>query len=229
MRTRIGAAAAAVAFVLIAQAAHAALTPGWECIPTTAQQPVVSGGTGATPSCMSGTTPVLAPTFVSSGVGGKPTVQFANVNVQIVSGSGSTTLGNGTGNLILGYDEAPGAQTGSHDLVLGEGQSYTGVGEIVAGDHNTVQGNFSSALGGYDNVVTSGFAALLGGCSNLIGTGSLALSALCSDTVHHNHEFATVSGGEHNTASGIDASVGGGKGNKASRGCEAIPAAPGTC
>src|ERR1700730_9641622 len=104
MRARIGAAAMAVAFVLIAQAARAAVTPGWECIPTQAGQPVLSGGTGALPSCATGTV-VLAPTFVSSGVGGKPTVQFANVNVQIVSGSGSTTSGNGTGNLILGYDE----------------------------------------------------------------------------------------------------------------------------
>jgi hypothetical protein len=52
----------------IAGAALAATTPGWECVPTTAGQAVVSGGTGATPSCSGATTPVLAPTFVSSGV-----------------------------------------------------------------------------------------------------------------------------------------------------------------
>src|SRR5262245_4924018 len=75
---------------LFAGAAWGAPTPGWECIPTTAGQPVVSGGTGATPVCGSGKTAVLAPTYVPSGVGGKPTVQFAAVNVQIVSGSGAT-------------------------------------------------------------------------------------------------------------------------------------------
>ena len=48
-----------------------AITPGWECVPTTAGQAVVSGGTGSAPSCGAGTTAVLAPTFVSSGVGGE--------------------------------------------------------------------------------------------------------------------------------------------------------------
>ncbi len=34
-----------------------------------------------------GTTAVLAPTYISSGVGGKPTVQFSALNVQIVNGT----------------------------------------------------------------------------------------------------------------------------------------------
>jgi hypothetical protein len=112
---------------LVAGEASAVVTPGWECIPATAGQAVVSGGTGATPSCVAGKTAVLAPTYVSSGVGGKPTVQFAAVNVQIVNGSGSTASVNATGNLVLGYDENPGgrAQTGSHDLILGQNQSFT--------------------------------------------------------------------------------------------------------
>src|SRR5438477_343683 len=83
--------------------------PGWECVPTAAGQAVVSGGTGAAPSCGAGTTAVLAPTYIASGVvGGKPTVQFAAVNVQIVNGAGSTASVNGKGNLVLGYDENPG-------------------------------------------------------------------------------------------------------------------------
>ena len=75
-------------FVLaIGAAAAQAVTPGWECVPTTAGQAVVSGGTGGAPSCGAGTTAVLAPTFVSSGMGGKPTVQFSALNVQIVNGT----------------------------------------------------------------------------------------------------------------------------------------------
>src|SRR5947209_11501210 len=92
----------------LAGEAWGAVTPGWECVPTTAGQAVVSGGTGSAPSCGGGTTAVLAPTYVSSGVGGKPTVQFAAVNVQIVNGTGSTASSNGDGNLVLGYDESPG-------------------------------------------------------------------------------------------------------------------------
>src|SRR5262249_342423 len=44
--------------------------------------------------------------FVPAGVGGKPTIQFTGVNVQLVSGAGkSWSPPNGTGNLVLGYDE----------------------------------------------------------------------------------------------------------------------------
>ena len=67
------------------------MTPGWECVPTTAGQAVVSGGTGSAPSCGAGATAVLAPTYLASGVGSRPTVRFAAVNVQIVNGSGSLT------------------------------------------------------------------------------------------------------------------------------------------
>src|SRR2546427_4427760 len=97
--------AATAVFCLAAPAAWGVVRPGWECVPTAAGNPVTSGGIGATPSCSSGTA-VLAPTFVSSGVGGKPTVRFSGVNVQIVSGSGSTSGAvNGEGNLIIGYAE----------------------------------------------------------------------------------------------------------------------------
>src|SRR5947208_4837947 len=105
--------AAAIAAVLmwvavVAGSAWGAVTPGWECIPTTAGQAVVSGGTGSTPSCGAGTTAVLAPTYLPSGVGGQPTVQFAALNVQIVNGAETRASLNGEGNLVRCYDENPG-------------------------------------------------------------------------------------------------------------------------
>ena len=69
--------------------------------------------------------------YVESGVGGKPTIQFSGVNVQVVSGAGKTNAAvNGTGNLVIGYDENGGKheQTGSHDLILGEEQTFTSYG-----------------------------------------------------------------------------------------------------
>src|SRR5436305_713667 len=81
---------AATLFGSTPASATASNVPGWECIPTTAGQAVLSGGTGASPTCAAGTTAVLAPSFVSAGVGGKPTVVFSGVNVQILSGSGAT-------------------------------------------------------------------------------------------------------------------------------------------
>jgi hypothetical protein len=101
-RASLGVIAAVVVLGTAASAAWA-VTPGWECVPKTTGQAVVSGGTGATPSCGNATTPVLAPTYVASGAGGKPTVEFSAVNVQIVSGSGNTNAAvNGKGNLIIG-------------------------------------------------------------------------------------------------------------------------------
>src|SRR5207302_1418225 len=148
------------------------VTPGWECVPTTAGQAVVSGGTGAAPSCGGNETAVLAPTYVSSGVGGKPTVKFSAVNVQIVSGSGATNgKVNGTGNLVIGYDEHAAllGQTGSHDLILGRNHSFSGFAEL---------------LGGYENIATGNYAAVLGSSNTASGT------------------YATVTGGHNSYATG---------------------------
>jgi hypothetical protein len=220
-------------------AAQASITPGWECIPSTAGQAVVSGGTAASPSCGADNTAVLAPTYISSGVGGKPTVEFALVNVQIVNGDGSTASADGKGNLVIGYDESPGSQTGSHDLVLGQHQSYTSYGGLVggfgnqvsghyaaalgeanrasgteavaAGDGNTASGIATSALGGFNNVVSSQFSALLGGCSNRVGTGTVSVNKACTDTSGHAGDYASISGGAGNQATGLDTAVGGGE------------------
>src|SRR5438270_10481854 len=136
-------------FAVFAAGALATVTPGWECVPTTAGEAVVSGGTGAAPSCGGNETAVLAPTYVSSGVGGKPTVKFSAVNVQILNGAGSTASLNGTGNMVVGYDENPSAlkQTGSHDLILGRNHSFTGYAELLGGFANTASGNYAAVLG----------------------------------------------------------------------------------
>jgi hypothetical protein len=57
--------------------------------------------------------------FKNVGIAKQPTVQFFGVNLQVINGSGSESTLNGAGNLILGYDEKPGTQTGSHNLLLG--------------------------------------------------------------------------------------------------------------
>jgi hypothetical protein len=57
----------------------------------------------------------------AEGIDGKSTVQFSGCNVQIVNGEGSTETTNGTGNLMIGYDnKAYGVtQSGSHNLIIG--------------------------------------------------------------------------------------------------------------
>jgi hypothetical protein len=182
---------------------------------------------------------VLAPTYVASGVGGKPTVQFDSVNVQVLNGAGSTASVNGAGNLVVGYDQTPGTQTGSHNLVLGTGQTFTSYGGLVgglsnsvtgpygtafgtankvpgadafaAGNNNTASGTASSVLGGYKNVAKSNYSTISGGCANLTGSGGASVVALCSDSAGHPANFASISGGSANRATGVSSSLSGGQ------------------
>jgi hypothetical protein len=135
--------------------------------------------------------------YTASGVGGKPTIQFYGVNVQVVNGEGKTSSTNGEGNLVVGYDEKAGNQTGSHDLVLGTAQSFTSFGGIVAGYENDVSGEYASASGGYGNFAVGSYSSVSGGISNLTGS-----------------EYASISGGKLNDADGEAASISGGGKNE---------------
>lgn len=134
----------------------------------------------------------------SSGIDGKPTVQFSGANVQVVNGMGNTHSTNGEGNLVIGYDENPHEQTGSHDLVLGEFQEFTSYGGIVAGELNSITAPFASVTGGFRNHASEWDSSITGGSEN-------AASG----------EAAAVTGGVKNTSSGGHASVGGGYKNEA--------------
>lgn len=204
--------------------AFAAVTPGWECIPATAGAAVVSGGTAAAPSCAASATKVLAPTYVSTGVGGKPTVQFSTVNVQVVSGSGSTAgTANGEGNLIVGYAEHPSnlARTGSNDLIVGTDDGWTGHGDIVGGWSNQVGASYAAAFGKSNTAL--GTASLVAGQGNrAAGTESSVTGGQYNITTD---PWASVSGGCDNLAGagnvpkgpcgGVDESILGGSNNHA--------------
>jgi hypothetical protein len=227
MKVRVSVSAvAAVALGWAVGAAGASAAMAWECVPAQAGQPVTSGGTGGAPSCASGTA-VLAPTYVASGAGGKLTVEYSGVNVQIVSGAGSTSAAvNGRGNLVIGYDESPGTQTGSHNLVLGTSQAYTSYGSIIAGssdndtarystvlgfdndaggaysevtggEKNTAGGEFSSIQGGLDNRATADQSSVGGGCFNLAGDGTLGTTPSACET---SGTLMEIAGGEANQA-----------------------------
>ena len=178
---------------------------------------------------------------------GNATVRFTNVNVQIVSGSGKTDGAiNGRGNLIVGYNEgiSGSVHTGSHNLITGQGQTYTsysgvvfGIYSIVSapyasvsggyynkatgtyasvsgGDDNTASGDYASVSGGYNNMASGSIASVSGGDSNIAGGGAASVSGGFLNTA--NSLYASVSSGSSNTASGTAASVSGGTGNVAS-------------
>jgi hypothetical protein len=162
-------------------------------------KPGVSGLSGSELEALKGILPYVK--FISAGVGGKPTVQFSGVNVQVVSGSGSTKgTVNGEGNIVIGYDENASRrpQTGSNNLILGEEQEFTSFGGIVAGSQNAITGPSASVTGGEVNIASGPAASVSGGIGNQASA-----------------EGASASGGLGNHASGTDAWVGGGLFNEA--------------
>jgi hypothetical protein len=149
--------------------------------------------------------------YVTNGVGGKPTIQFSAVNVQVVSGEGKTNaVVNGEGNLVIGYDENTGGhqQTGSHNLVLGIEQTFTSFGGIVAGLDNTTKGQFASVTGGKENNASGKFATVSGGRGNRATEDEKWIGG--GEGNEANEAGSSVSGGLENSADGLGSSVSGG-------------------
>ncbi len=159
------------------------------------------------------------------------TIIFEGVNVQIISGLGSTSGGvdedppmvNGLGNLIVGYNEEifpydPGGlpisdKSGSHNIIVGGGHNYSSYGGIVSGANNIISGPNSSAISGQLNVASSGGSSVIGGQRNLtsgftaVVTGGFLNQATATTS--------SVSGGRENLSSGQSSSVSGGSENTA--------------
>jgi hypothetical protein len=131
------------------------------------------------------------------------TLLLSGMNLQIVNGTGATDGAvNGTGNLIVGYNELRGDgddRTGSHNMVVGKEHNFSSYGGFVAGSRNTLSNGYCSVSGGLSNTASGESASVSGGSGNTaIGT------------------YASVSGGAANAASGLYATVSGGAANTAS-------------
>jgi trimeric autotransporter adhesin len=139
-------------------------------------------------------------------------------NLHLRSGSGTTAGAvNGYGNLIVGYNEAASAydfydaagtgversggsqRLGSHNLVVGDGHSYTSYGGAVFGRNNRITAAYATVAGGKGSIA--------GGQASYVAAGTYNLARGVS---------STVLGGQGNTARGPDAAVVGGWANRAS-------------
>jgi hypothetical protein len=160
--------------------------------------------------------------YTDSGLNGKPTLQISGANLQIVSGTGSTNgTANGEGNLIIGYDENPSNydQTGSNNLVLGNHQTFTSYGGLIAGQQNTLSAPFADVFGEI-NTASGGGSSVSGGYSN---TASGTYSSVTGGYINTaSGSYSSVSGGVRNTTSGDLSSVSGGASNTASGGASSI-------
>jgi len=143
-----------------------------------------------------------------------PTVVFKGVNVQLVSGAGATDAApNGSGNLIVGYDETYArcladdtACTSDGDCPLNScnGGVCTAFPAPCSSDDDCVRNLCTSAKTGSHNVI-------VGPGHSYRSVGGIIGGARNASTA----PFASVIGGENNSAMGWFSSVSGGHDNKA--------------
>lgn len=169
---------------------------------------------------------------IDDGQGGtRKTIRLSDVNLQIVNGLGATngnpssrfdnrpssTVVNGLGNLIIGYQDArlgeDDQRTGSHNVVVGNFQNYTSFGGLVAGSTNHVSGPYSSVSGGAGNFATGAVSSVSGGSRNKASGDWSSVTAGSQNEA--SGDLATVSGGKENEASGDWSSVTAGSKNQA--------------
>lgn len=154
--------------------------------------------------------------YLDDGQGGQSkTIRMTGVNVQVVNGAGATETTNGLGNLVVGYQElgnevADDIRTGSHYIVTGRRNSYTGFGGFLGGESNTSSGAYGSVTGGRRNEASGPWSSVNGGGHNRAGATN---SVVCGGSFNYSGSDSTVVvGGEGNQA--LPAG-GGGAGNKA--------------
>jgi len=152
-------------------------------------------------------------------------VYFTGCNVHIRNGdpAARTDTVNGLGNLIVGYDEdeltfpfghSSSVKTGSHNIVVGAGHTYSSYSGLIAGMMNHATGAEATVSGGFGNTASGLDTSVSGGSFNTAsGDFSSVSGGLGNDATA---DDATVAGGHTNTASGEDASVAGGGWNIAS-------------
>jgi len=198
--------------------------------------------------------------YLDTDTAGKETAIFRTVDVKISSHDVADT-----GNLIIGENRpylVEGAQIctiqeyktqesceansgewsvyvrkGSHNLIVGNGNSYHangsvifGVGNgvtenystIVGGSYNKVHASLGSILGGHGNNVSAIESTIVGGRKNLILNTSGVISSGSASSILGgsgnsitSRWYGTISGGSANTVTGDGASISGGKYNTA--------------
>ena len=114
---------------------------------------------------------------------------------------------NGLGNLIVGYDIDAGRATGSHNIIVGDQQTFTFYGGIMAGSRNELSAP-RSVVFGFGNTAGGEWSSVTAGDFNTAaGIGS------------------SITGGAYGTATGVVSSITGGYRNAV--GGEWVPSAAG--
>jgi hypothetical protein len=176
----------------------------------------------------------IAPFVTLQNVNGQPTIRITHANLQIVNGEDNTDVTNGTGNLIVGYNEAR-PDTEALECSVGfdtvGGIPVRSQPECVAlggawglnhrsGSHNVVIGarhNYPAAgtlLAGYQNSAMSNGSSVPGGLYNHATSLYAAVVGGYANWAYH--QASVVSGGSSNEALGVLSSISGGIDNTTS-------------
>jgi hypothetical protein len=112
-----------------------------------------------------------------NGVAG-PNIVFKGCNLQVKSKTSESTI-DGTGNLIIGWDDNPssalsGYRSGSNNLVCGDNQTFTSFGCFLAGGNNTATASMAAVSGGFNNTASNSEATVSGGANN-VASGYLSV------------------------------------------------------
>lgn len=153
----------------------------------------------------------LASVTTGNDINGKPSVNFNGVNVYLKNGTSGTQTTNGTGNLVIGYNELRGSgdsRTGSHNLIIGRENNYSSYGGVCTGRYNTISDYYSTVTGGTYNRATGQYSSVSGGRSNTASGDNASVSGGQYNTA--SNTYSSVSGGSRCVASGQWSSVPGG-------------------
>jgi len=135
-------------------------------------------------------------------------------NVHIRNNKGATDTTDGTGNLIVGFDEdEQDDRSGSHNVVVGPYHSYPSYGGLIAGYDNEAGGAFATVAGGRANDAYGDWATISGGYSNVASGDYSSVSAGQYNDAYGS--YSSVSGGYFCDARGTHSSVTGGYWNQA--------------
>jgi hypothetical protein len=139
-------------------------------------------------------------------------IAFVGCNVHVQNGQTSTESSNAKGNVVIGYNECSGAtcsRLGSHNLVLGQSNSYASYGGIVAGSSNIISAPYATITGGFNNRATGEYASISGGSDHMASGYCANVKGGSANSATNDH--ASVTGGTSNRATGYFSVVTGGE------------------
>ena len=159
----------------------------------------------------------LAHVTVGTDANNKPAITVSGANLYVNNDTGFTTgHANGTGNIIVGYNEERGGggnvRTGSHNIVVGKQNNYTSCVGLNVGLSNELGATWGTVLGAY-NAVTNTGASVTGGMYNTASGQNSSVSGGLETTA--SGDYSSVAGGFQSTASAPNSFVAGGYRNRA--------------